>query len=318
MDFQELLNALANQVAFWQKDNPATSPALNSAKGVIRDTGRMADTYVGGGMGQAALRGPDALSRQIALNAGLMLAGEGVGYGLNKGAKSIAPKLQALREWIRPRDIGIHLSPYNDLPKILPNVNVNTGAGAIPDFPLVPNNTYKFSGIDLKGNRLSPNALINSAEKYIQNIPIRDWNEALRSMYITKSKLGQLDPETQIIGNMIEQGYANSPSWYVPKNGRITPNQEVLTSIKFAPEDWAGSVRSIPSDTPVLDQMNRLPETTKQQLIDFIKKQQSGEKIKSIGRGALVGGSAVGTVAAPFVASKPVLGLANKNKNNKK
>lgn len=315
MDLQDLYNF----VDFWSKrgDQPGTASQVTGLRDALKDTGKVVDDYVLGGTYQANMRGQDALLRQLALNAVAGGVGAGLGYGASKVGTKLAPKVSALVEWMRPRDVGIHLSPYNDLPEILPNVNVNAGAGAIPDFPLVPNNTYKFSGIDLKGNRISPDALVDSAERYIQNIPIRDLDEALRSMYITKSKLGQLDPETQVLGNMIEQGYKNSPSWYVPKNGRITPNQEVLKSIKFAPEDWAGAVRSIPADTPVLNQMNRLPETTKQQLADFIKKQQLLEKVKSVGRTAAVGGSAVGTALTPLAVARPALGLNNK-KNNKK
>jgi hypothetical protein len=314
MDLQDLYNF----VDFWSKrgDQPGTAPQVTGLRDAMKDTGKVVDDYVLGGTYQANMRGQDALLRQLALNAVAGGVGAGLGYGASKVGTKVAtkltPKVSALMEWIRPRDVGIHLSPYNDLPQILPNVNVNTGAGAIPDFPLVQNSTYKFSGVDLKGNRISPDALIDSAERYIQNIPIKDFDEALRSMYVTKSKLGQLDPETQVLGNMIEQGYSKAPSWYVPKNGRITPSQEVLKSIKFAPEDWAGAVRSIPSDTPVLNQMNRLPETTKQQLVDFIKKQQSLEKVKSLGRGAAVGGSTVGTALTPLAVARPALGFNNK------
>jgi hypothetical protein len=134
-------------------------------------------------------------------------------------------------------------------------------------------------------------------------------------MYVTRSKLGKLDPETQVLGNMIEQGYPTAPSWYVPKNGRITGSQEVLQSIRFAPEDWAGAVRSIPANTPVLNQMNRLPETTKQQLVDFIKKQQLLEKVKSVGRSTAVGGAAVGTALTPLAVARPALGFNNNIKN---
>lgn len=314
MDLQDLYNF----IDFWSKrgDQPGTTPQVTGLRDALKDTGKVVDDYVLGGTYQANMRGQDALLRQLALNAVAGGVGAGLGYGASKAGTKLAPKINALVEWMRPRDIGVHLSPYNDLPKILPNVNVNAGAGGIPNFPLVPNTTYKFSGIDLKGNRISPDALVNSAERYIENIPIKDWNEALRSMYITKSRLGQLDPETEVLGNMIEQGSKYSPSWYVPKNGRITPNQEVLKSIKFAPEDWGKHVSRIPADTPVLNQMNRLPETTKQQLADFIKKQQLLEKVKSVGRTAAVGGSATGTVLTPLAVTRPVLGF--NSRNNKK
>lgn len=119
MDFQELLNTLANQVAFWQgKNDRYNVPVVNEARNVTRDIGRTADTYVGGGMGQAALRGPDALSRQILLNAALLAAGEGASYGIGKGIQAVAPKispkLQALRNFLSrnllPQEVGLHHS----------------------------------------------------------------------------------------------------------------------------------------------------------------------------------------------------------------
>jgi len=113
MDLQELLNTLANQVAFWQKDNPGT-PLLNQAKGTVRDVGRVADDYVMGGMGQAALRGPDDLSRQIALNAALAAGGTGVGKGIGALAPKVNPRILALRNFLSrnllPQEVGLHHS----------------------------------------------------------------------------------------------------------------------------------------------------------------------------------------------------------------
>jgi hypothetical protein len=103
MDFEELLRKLQEQVAFWQKDNP-TTPLVNQAKGTIRDVGRVADDYLMGGMGQSALRGPDALSRQIALNALLAFATRGA----VEGASNVFPKVA---KKILP--IGEKISDYN-------------------------------------------------------------------------------------------------------------------------------------------------------------------------------------------------------------
>jgi hypothetical protein len=103
MDFEELLRKLQEQVAFWQKDNP-TTPLVNQAKGTIRDVGRVADDYLMGGMGQSALRGPDALSRQIALNALLAFATGGA----VEGASNVFPKVA---KKILP--IGEKISDYN-------------------------------------------------------------------------------------------------------------------------------------------------------------------------------------------------------------
>jgi len=295
MDFNELLNTLANQVAFWQKDNPTTSPALNSAKGVIKNTGRLADTYIGGGMGQAALRGPDALSRQIALNAALMLAGAGVGSGLARGAEYVSPKLQALKQWIKPRDIGVHISPFDDLENILPNINANKGAGEIPGFPLIEGQTYKLSSTNAYNQKLNPNELLDSVENYLPNVKLNPMGN--KNIYITKSAKGLLDPEHQYFLDMYENGAIGFPG---SLNARMTPSQKVIGS------------KTINS----FQEGNVLNDKLKNELAKFISKQQSLEKVKSVGRGAVVGGATAGTAIAPFVAAKPVLGF--NNKNNKK
>jgi hypothetical protein len=112
MDLQELLNTLANQVAFWQgKNDRYNAPVVNQARNVVRDTGRVADDFIGGGMGQAALRGPDALTRQLLLNAALTAGTAGVGAGVGKVATQIAPKVSpeiaALRNFLNREDIMI-------------------------------------------------------------------------------------------------------------------------------------------------------------------------------------------------------------------
>lgn len=116
MDLQELLNTLANQVAFWQgKNDRYNVPVVNEARDIIKTTGKIADDYIGGGLGQAALRGPDALSRQIALNAALLALGEGASYGIGKAATKlgpkIAPELAALRNYLRNQQVVLHGSP---------------------------------------------------------------------------------------------------------------------------------------------------------------------------------------------------------------
>jgi len=112
MDWQELLNTLANNIAFWQgKNDRYNAPALNAGRDVLKDIGRTADDYIAGGIGQAALRGPDALSRQILLNAALTAAGAGVGAGVGKVATQLGPKitpeLAALRNFLNREDIMI-------------------------------------------------------------------------------------------------------------------------------------------------------------------------------------------------------------------
>ena len=315
MDLQDLYNL----VDFLSKrgDQPGTAPQVTALRDVMKDTAKVTDDYVGGGLGQASLRGPDALLRQLLINGALVGAGAGVGKGLGMGATKLAPKVDALMQWIKPRDIGVHISGFNDLPEILPNINTARGAGPIPGFPLVPNQTYKFSSRDYLNKKMTPDALISSAERYIPNIAPRN-DVGTRNFYVTKSLLGKMDPETQILIDNIAKG--NYSSWLVPRNGRVTPKQEILSSLQVTTPDyvdWAerGMV-NLPPNTPVLEVANKIPESVRNNLLQLIEKQQSLEKVKSLGRGAVVGGTAVGTALTPLAVAKPALGF-NK-KNNKK
>lgn len=112
MDLQELLNTLANQVAFWQgKNDRYNAPIVNTARDVTRDVGRTVDNYVAGGMGQAALRGPDALTRQLLLNAALTAGGAGVGKGISAVVPKITPELAALRNYLTNQQVVLHGTP---------------------------------------------------------------------------------------------------------------------------------------------------------------------------------------------------------------
>lgn len=285
------LNDLYNFVDFWKRDSPASSPALNSAKSTVRDIGRTADNYVAGGMGQAALRGPDAFSKQVMLNALMMLAGEGVGYGLNKGANAVAPKIAALRQWIKPRDIGVHISPYDDLKQILPNVNRNQGAGEIPGFPLIEGQTYKLSSTNAYNQKLNPNELLDTVENYLPNV--RNNPMGNKNIYVTRSPKGLLDPEHQYYVDMYNNGSIEFPG---SVNARMTPSQTVVGSGTITP----------------MTEGNKLNDELKNELARLISKQQSLEKVKSLGRGAVVGGSAIGTALTPLAVARPALGFNNK------
>jgi|688.fasta_scaffold306834_2 hypothetical protein len=297
MDWNELLNTLANQVAFWQKNNPTSSPLVNNAKNTIKDIGRVADDYVGGGMGQAALRGPDALSRQLLLNTALYGASAGIGAGIGAGSAKLTPKIAALRQWIKPRDIGVHISPFDDLQQILPNININKGAGEIPGFPLIEGQTYKLSSTNAYNQKLNPNELLDSVENYLPNVKINPMGN--KNIYVTKSTKGLLDPEHQYYVDMYNNGSIEFPG---SVNARMTPSQTVIGS----------------KTINALQEGNKLGDELKNELAKLIAKQQSLEKVKSVGRGAVVGGSAVGTALTPLAVAKPALGFNNKNKNNKK
>ena len=303
MDLQELLNTLANQVAFWSKsgEQPGTLPIVNKTRDAFRETGKVVDDYVLGGTFQANMRGQDALLRQLALNAVAGGVGTGLGYGASKVVPKVsaklAPQVAALRQWIKPRDIGVHLSPFENLDTILPNINKNMGAGETIGYPLVPGQTYKLSSVDVNGLKVPAKILSDIVEEYSGAFANKT-DDGILNAYVTRSKIGLPDPE--VLGSIGKKfNYGNQEIAVNGANARITPKQNVLGSIKV----WAPS-----GEEPI----GYFTETQKEQLARFIEKQQLLEKLKSLGRGAVVGGSAAGTALTPLVAARPVLGFNNR------
>ena len=112
MGWEELFEKLAETAAFWQgKNDRYNVPIVNDTRNLIKSTGKIADDFILGGTGQAALRGPDDLSKQILLNAALMSvsagAGKGVGMAATKLAPKISPELAALRNYLSREQIMI-------------------------------------------------------------------------------------------------------------------------------------------------------------------------------------------------------------------
>jgi hypothetical protein len=292
MDLQELLNTLAGQFAFWSKsgEQPGTLPIVNKTRDAFRETGKVVDDYVLGGTFQANMRGQDALLRQLALNAVAGGVGAGVGVGAAKVVPRIPSKVNALMQWIKPRDIGVHLSPFDDLEKILPNINLNRGAREVPGFPLVKGQTYKLSSINAFNQKLNPKELLESVDNYIHHIPHNGLG--MKNIYVTKSPTGLVDPEAAYIKEMYENGAFDIPGTL---NSRISPYQKVV-----------GSKRVPWSDHEPID------SKIKNELEELIAKQQSIEKIKSLLRATTVGGTAAGTALTPLVAARPALGFNNR------
>ena len=293
MDLQDLYNF----VDFWSKrgGQPGTAPQITNLRDAMKDTGKIVDDNILGGTFQANMRGQDALLRQLLINGALMGAGAGIGAGIGVGSAKVAPKIAALRQWIKPRDIGVHISPFDDLKQILPNVNKNMGAGEIPGFPLIEGQTYKLSSTNAYNQKLNPNELLDTVENYLPNVRINPMGN--KNIYVTKSAKGLLDPEHQYYVDMYNNGSIEFPG---SVNARMTPSQKVVGSGTITP----------------MTEGNKLNDELKNELARLISKQQSLEKVKSVGRGALVGGSAVGTALTPLAVAKPALGF-NK-KNNKK
>jgi hypothetical protein len=288
------INDLYNFVNFWSKSGqqPGTPTIVNDTRDLFKKTGKLVDDNVLGGTFQANMRGRDALLRQLLINGAVGGAGAGIGVGSAK----VAPKIAALRQWIKPRDIGVHISPFDDLNKILPNINKNMGAGEIPGFPLIEGQTYKLSSTNAYNQKLSPNELLDSVENYLPNVKLNPMGN--KNIYVTKSQQGFLDPEHQYFKDMYENGAIDFPG---SLNARVTPSQKVVRS----------------KTVNAIQEGNRLNNELKNELARFIAKQQSLEKVKSVGRSALVGGSAVGTALTPLAVAKPALGFNNKKKNKK-
>ena len=292
------INDLYNFFDFWSKSGqqPGTPTIVNDTRDLFKKTGKLVDDNVLGGTFQANMRGRDALLRQLLINGAVGGAGAGIGSGIGVGSAKVAPKIAALRQWIKPRDIGVHISPFDDLNKILPNINKNMGAGEIPGFPLIEGQTYKLSSTNAYNQKLSPNELLDSVENYLPNVKLNPMGN--KNIYVTKSQQGFLDPEHQYFKDMYENGAVDFPG---SLNARVTPSQKVVRS----------------KTVNAIQEGNRLNNELKNELARFIAKQQSLEKVKSLGRGAVVGGSAVGTALTPLAVAKPALGFNNKKKNKK-
>jgi hypothetical protein len=292
------INDLYNFVNFWSKSGqqPGTPTIVNDTRDLFKKTGKLVDDNVLGGTFQANMRGRDALLRQLLINGAVGGAGAGIGSGIGVGSAKVAPKIAALRQWIKPRDIGVHISPFDDLNTILPNINKNMGAGEIPGFPLIEGQTYKLSSTNAYNQKLSPNELLDSVENYLPNVKLNPMGN--KNIYVTKSQQGFLDPEHQYFKDMYENGAIDFPG---SLNARVTPSQKVVRS----------------KTVNAIQEGNRLNNELKNELARFIAKQQSLEKVKSVGRSALVGGSAVGTALTPLAVAKPALGFNNKKKNKK-
>lgn len=275
MDFEELIRKLQEQVDFWRKDSPASSPALNRAKDTIRTTGKIVDDQLLGGTFQANMRGPDALLRQLALNAALAGAGAGVGYGASRAGTKLAPKVGALMEWIKPRDIGVHLSPFDDLKKIKYGMNINQGARATERFPLVPNQTYKLSSTDVNNVRMPSELVAESAGDYAFNIPPND--NGVINAYVTRSRLGGIDPEVaDSVGRKMLYGKQDVATFGA--NSRIVPEQKVVNNLKI-PKSY--------------EEPGFLSNKELRKLEQIIESERKKELARSILRGSAVGGAVV-------------------------
>jgi hypothetical protein len=287
MDLEELIRKLQGQVDFWRKDSPASSPALNRAKDTIRTTGKIVDDQLLGGTFQANMRGPDALLRQLALNAALAGAGAGTGVGLSKASTKVAPRISALMEWIRPRDIGVHLSPFDDLKKIQYGFNSNQGARATEKFPLVPNQTYKLSSTDVNNVKMPAEFVAESASDYSFNIPPND--EGFINAYVTRSRVGDIDPEVaRSVGRKML--YGNQDVATFGANSRIVPQQKVVNNLRIQKGD-------------IYDEFSFRNKELKK-LEQIIESEKKKELARSILRGSAVGGAVATPVGVAIKGNK--------------
>jgi len=210
-----------------------------------------------------------SLARDVAIT------GAAVGVG-----SIVAPKAKALMEWIKPKDIGIHLSPINDIKTVLPNINSNRGARETFNFPLAKDQTYKLSSVDVNKVKMKPSVLVDSAEEYSGAFAGSGDSKGFINAYVTRSKIGKPDPEVvSSIGK--KYIYGNQKVATNGPNSRITPKQDVVGSVKV----WS------PSDFE--DPLGYFPENQKEKLVKIIQLEKKKELARSVAKGSAVGGAAI-------------------------
>ena len=105
-----------------------------------------------------------------------------------------------------------------------------------------------------------------------------------------------MDPEHEYWLSLQKSGNTGNNALPNTLNARMAPSQTVINSKTLAVNQTG----------------NKINDELRKELARFIAKQQSLEKVKSVGRSALVGGSTVGTALTPLAVAKPALGLNKK------
>ena len=201
----DIVGGIRNIVSPWLGTPPGQNRSVTQAQGLARSAAETLDQTFAGGMIKAGTQGNKALVKQAGVNAAALATG----YIAGKVAGKVGQRFF--------EDIGLHASKPNIRGEITYTPErANTGFSDVQGSPLIANKTYKISGyygdksfknIPNFGKLADPKDMAGSAQALI--------DESGKSVYITKSKTGRIDPE-----------FSNY-------RDRITGNQQILKEIRL-------------------------------------------------------------------------------------
>lgn len=245
---RDVLGWISDQVNFWSGGGEArpgeqqvVADARAATQSIVGTGLRVADAYYTGGMAGSFARnvvapratvaspttrnqgiraGGRQFARDAAVAAGSAAAGYGIGRGVVAGARRAFPS--------RVTEIGVHVSP-NEIPiggRITYDpARANTGFAATDEADLVVGQTYKWSGTGANNKPVS-------ADKIVDEI-YRGYADDPRWHYVTRSKVGKVDPEIVTPSGIRDLEYRSA----LP---RITKSQKIVDRIDSY-EDAYGS-----------------------------------------------------------------------------
>jgi hypothetical protein len=218
----------------WLPAAPGQNRSVTQAQGLARAAAETLDQTVAGGLVKAGTQGNQALAKQAAINAAAL----GTGYVAGKAVQKVVQSLP---------EVGVHFSKTPNLKEILYDPKyVNTGGGGS-----LPNQTYKFSGRNVAGNKIPAKELAKSTE-HMKWILL---NDTTASAYVTKSPRGIRDPEVEAY---------TDPDLYI-QSARATPKQKVIKEIKIR------GVDPLENDTSFMSRQLRY-EADQKKLVNAIKR----------------------------------------------
>jgi len=184
----------------WLGTPPGELKQVTQFKQATRVAAETLDQNFAGGMVKAGTQGNKALVKQAGVNAAALATG----YVAGKITQKVAASLP---------EVGVHFSKTPNLKEILYDAKyANTGGGGS-----LANQTYKFSGRNVAGQKIPAKELAKSTE----NMKWILLDDTTASAYVTKSARGIRDPEIA--------GYTD-PDLYI-QSARATPKQKVIKEI---------------------------------------------------------------------------------------
>ena len=238
----QIIGGIRSIMSPWLGTPPAQNNKVTQAQGLARTAAQTLDQTFAGGMIEAGVKGNKALAQQAAVNAAAL----GTGYIAGKAVGKAGQRFF--------QDIGLHASKSNIKGEITFTAErANTGFSDVPGSPLIPNKTYKISGyygdrssknIPNFGKLADPKDMAGSAQALIDE-------SKFRSVYVTKSNTGRIDPELS--------NYRD----------RITGNQQILKEIRLRKNASPKSIETFETKIANVIMQERKKITAAQNLAAF-------------------------------------------------